>query len=139
MFQPSLDGMAGSTGLRSPALLAALRRVAASGLDNVHARLELLALELAEERTRLVAIVALAAAMAGTALLTLGFAGVLALAWAWNTDDRMWVAAAIPVAFLVVTAGVAFALRSLAHHPSPLFRHSLHELRRDVSALRIGE
>jgi uncharacterized membrane protein YqjE len=122
--------------LRTPALLASIRRMAASVLDNVGARLELLGIEWAEERSRLVWIAVLAAIVIGGALLALGFVGVAALAWAWNTPDRLLVAALIPLAFILVAGGAALAMRRLAGQASGLFRQSVQELRRDIDALR---
>ena len=135
MFQSPLDRGQGG-GLRSPALLASLRKLAAAALENAHARFELLAYELAEEKSRLVIIVALAGALVGTTLLTLGFAGLGVVIWAWQTEYRLAVAIGLPIVLLLATVGIGFALRHFTSQKSALFRHSLEELRQDVASLR---
>ena len=71
-----------------------------------------------------------------TALLGLVFLGVLVLVLAWDTDQRVLVAALIPIVFIAAAVGAWFWLKSLISKKTALFRDSLRELRQDAESLR---
>lgn len=129
-------GLAGRR--RSAAFLMAARRLAAAFWEQAGIRLELFALELAEERTRLVGVLVAIAAIVVCAALAIAFAGVAALIAAWDTPYRVMVAAGFAIGFAVVGVGGWIALRHLLGQSTPLFRHSLAEWKRDVEDLRPG-
>jgi uncharacterized membrane protein YqjE len=116
-------------------LLIALRRLATAIVSHVAARGELLAVEIAEEKQRLVKTVIAAGLIVLTAVLALVFAGALLIVWAWDTEYRMLVAALLPVVFALITIGSLLWLRSLTSRATALFRTSFQELRRDAQQL----
>jgi len=110
------------------------RRMAASLLALGRIRLELLALEVEEEKERLVSLVFWSVLSA----LLAGFGGLLLVLWItvalWDTH-RLAALGVSAVVFLGAAAGgVWHVKRSSASGPS-LFRASIGELRRDAAAL----
>lgn len=120
----------------SGSLLAAGRRLFATLWEHVGIRLELLALELSEERSRLIGALVAAASLVFCAALTLAFAGIALLVAAWDTPYRMLVVWLLAGGFAVAGVIAALTLRNLIGQHSPLFRHSLAEWHRDVDSLR---
>ena len=112
------------------------RRFLGTLLEHIATRGELLAVELAEEKHRLIRTLLAVALMIVSAGMVIVFAGVLAIVLAWDTSARELVAWLIPVVFLVIAIGAWFWLRKLVSRKSPLFRDSLRELRQDGQALR---
>lgn len=123
-------------GGRSGNFLAAARRLVAAVWEQVGLRLELLGLELAEERTRIVGILVATGAIVIGVAMTIAFVGVAVLIFAWDTEYRAWVAAGVAASYLAVVIVAWLSLRHLLDRASPLFRHSLAEWRRDVDGLR---
>src|SRR5262245_5953604 len=120
---------------RSAAFLDACRRLAAALWEQAGLRFELLTLELAEERARIVGVLAAIAAIVVGVALALAFAGLAVLIVAWDTPYRVTVAVLFAVTYGVIALVAAFAVRSLLGRTSPLFRHSVAEWRRDVDSL----
>jgi len=112
-----------------------LRRLGASLLTLGRIRLELLAIEVQEEKERIAGLVlwaVLAALLAGFAVLMLLVLAVVAL---WDNHPLL----ALGTASGVLVAAAALALRqlkSLTAQPSTLFQASLAELRDDAEALQ---
>jgi len=120
---------------RSAAFLAAGRRLAGALWEQAGLRFELLTIELAEERARIVGVlVAIATIVAGVAL-ALAFAGLAALIAAWDTPYRVTVAVIFAVTYGLIALVAVISIRSLLGRTSALFRRSLAEWRRDVDAL----
>ncbi|MEP6656194.1 MAG: phage holin family protein [Betaproteobacteria bacterium] len=117
-------------------LLARTRRFAGMLLEHIATRGELLAVEIAEEKQRLVQMVIACGILLVAAAMVLVFAGIWVLVLAWNTTHRELVAGLIPIVFLVVAAGAWFWLKGLIGRRSTLFKDSLRELRQDGQALR---
>jgi len=120
---------------RSTAFLAACRRLAAALWEQAGIRVELLTLELAEERARVVGVLVAIATIVVGAALALAFAGLAALIVAWDSPYRVTVAVIFAVGYGVIAIAAAMTVRHLLGRTSPLFRHSLAEWRRDVDAL----
>ena len=116
--------------------LIALRRLATAIVSHLVARVELLAVEIAEEKARVLHTVIAAGLLVLTAVLALMFVGVLLIVWAWDTAYRMPVAVLLPVAFALIALGSFAWLRRLTSRATTLFKSSLHELRRDAEELR---
>lgn len=116
---------------------APLRRLGASLLALGRVRLELLAIEVQEEKERVAGLLlwALSAALlAGFCLLTAMVFVIVAL---WDTHRLL----ALGVATLALFAAAVFAfmkVRALLTMPATLFQTSLAELREDADALRRG-
>jgi uncharacterized membrane protein YqjE len=123
---------------RPGSVLAAGRRLLATVWEQLALRLELMALELAEERSRLVGALVTAAGLVVCVALALAFCGVGVLVAAWDTPYRLWVVAALSGAFGIAAVVAWLSLRHLMGLQSPLFRHSISEWHRDVAALRAG-
>ncbi len=125
---------------RSTALLASIRRLGAALWEQAGIRLELLTLELAEERARLIGVLFAIGAIVICAALAIAFGGLAALIAAWETPYRVAVALGVAATFALVALGAGLVVRHLIGKSSPLFRHSIAEWRRDVDGLaqRIG-
>ncbi len=121
---------------RSGGLLDASRRLVAALWEHAEIRLELLSAELAEERSRVVNAAVAAGLLVVFAFLACTFVGVGVIIAVWDTSYRLVAAIALPILF-VIGAFMAFMwLRRLIARKTPLFRHSLAELRRDVEEMR---
>jgi uncharacterized membrane protein YqjE len=123
-------------GGRSGSFLAAARRLLATLWEQIGLRLELFALELAEERTRLMGILVATGAIVVSIAMAVAFAGVAVLIAAWDSPHRTWVAIAVAAGYALVAVCAWMALRHMLGQASPLFRHSLAEWRRDVDGIR---
>jgi uncharacterized membrane protein YqjE len=121
---------------RSAGMLDAGRRLLGAVWEHAEIRLELLTLELAEERKRVMNAAVVAGLMIVFAALTCAFIGVGVLLATWETPYRLVAAAAVPTVFAIAGFIAWFSLRKLIGRQSPLFRHSLAEWRRDIEAIR---
>jgi uncharacterized membrane protein YqjE len=117
-------------------LLARARRFVGALLEHVATRGELLAVEIQEEKERLIHALIAAGILLVAISMVLVFAALLALVLAWDTEYRNLVAWLIPIVFLVIGAGAWFWLKSLINRKTALFRDSLRELHQDADALR---
>ncbi|MDQ6620090.1 MAG: phage holin family protein [Pseudomonadota bacterium] len=127
---------AGATHPLEGGLLARTRRFAGALLEHVATRGELLAVEIAEEKQRLVNALLAAGILIISLAMVLVFAGILVLVLAWDTSRRELVAALIPVVFLLIAVGSGLWLKGLIGKKTALFRDSLHNLRQDAESLR---
>jgi uncharacterized membrane protein YqjE len=119
-------------------LFASTRGLLGTGVTLLHNRLQLLGVELAEERVRLVSMLA----YGGTAFLCIA-AGLIFLAilltvlmWESNRLLALGIFAALFLGAGIASAALAL---SLARGGSKLFSASLAELRKDRDALSAGE
>lgn len=119
----------------SPGLLEGLRNIVDGGLALLANRLELLGVELAEERVRVLALLAYGA----VAFVALGagmvFLAVFITVALWDSHRLL----ALGIFSAVFIGGGILALRTAmeyARKPSGLFAGSLEELRKDRAALR---
>jgi uncharacterized membrane protein YqjE len=135
-MRDDLDSAVRASNPAEGGLLARARRFTGALLEHVATRGELLAVEIAEEKQRLVQALVAAAILVTGALTGLVFLGVLALVLAWDTSYRTAVAVVIPVVFIAVAVGALFWLKSLVSKKTALFRDSLRELREDAQSLR---
>jgi uncharacterized membrane protein YqjE len=119
---------------QAPGLTAHARALAAAGVRAVRTRLELLDIEIATEKARIVR----ALAMAAAAFYLLSFGGVLAVLWAAQAlphEFRLAALGALAVAFLVAGA-LAFAwLARGGTVRRPILATIVAVLRRDEQAL----
>jgi uncharacterized membrane protein YqjE len=116
----------------------AARRLGASLLRLGRIRLELLAIEVQEEKERLAALLFWTVLAALAAAFGLVFVALAVTVLLWDTQPR-WVVLAVAATAFLALAGVAarqFA-RAKAGGPS-LLRASVQELRRDADALDAG-
>ncbi len=111
----------------------AARRVAGSLLDIGHARIELAAVELAQERLRIAQIFVTATAT----LFLLGLGLMLLTAWVlvWcEPAQRVTALGGMAALLLAIAAAGAWRWRSLSRNAPPLLQATLAELERDRQA-----
>ncbi len=112
-----------------------IRQLGASVLDHVAMRVELLSIEVQEEKARLVRLAMSAALVSALLIVSLVMAAILILAIYWDTPDRVTAASWLAGSFAVLTIGGVFYVVSQLGRTSTLFATSAGELRRDVEAL----
>lgn len=110
------------------------RRLSASVLALLRIRLELLALEVQEEKDRLVHMLVWAVVSAFLGCFALVFLAVFATVALWDTH-RLLVLGLFSGLFVVLALWGVRELRRLARAGTTLFQGSLGELRRDSAAL----
>jgi uncharacterized membrane protein YqjE len=112
-----------------------LRRMFGSILALMHTRLELIGIELAEERERLVAVLFLGMAAAIFGILALiSLTALIAVAF-WDTY-RWQVLAGITVVYGIVALICALKARSGLHAAPIVFQGTLHEFEKDRDMFR---
>lgn len=126
----------GPDAARSPGLLASLRNLAATAVGILQTRLELLAIEVEEERLRLLqilfwAVIAVFFLVLGILMVALFFVVLF-----WDTH-RVLVTGMLAALFLVLGVVTGLAVRSRARAKSKLFSASLAELDKDREQLTL--
>jgi uncharacterized membrane protein YqjE len=125
----------GESGPPSSGILASLRRMADTVLSSVHNRIELFALELAEEKHWLIK----------TLLWTAGtiFFGVLAVTFLTLTvillspdEAKRWILVLFCAIYIGLFLGACTGLRRLLKDKSPPMSDTLAELKKDITWLR---
>ncbi|HEY0294612.1 MAG TPA: phage holin family protein [Bordetella sp.] len=115
-----------------------LRGVASSLLGLVRTRLELMSLEAAEEKSRVIALLGMAAAaLLFLALALLVLTAAIAVAF-WPTEQRYIALACLGGLYALIGLVLLYKVRhELVTHPIP-FAATLEVLERDVAALEQG-
>jgi uncharacterized membrane protein YqjE len=122
---------------RAPAsgLLGSLRRLADSLLGSAHDRLELLALELHEEKYRLIQIFIWISAIVFFVMLAMVFTSIALVVLLWDTA-RVAVVCSLAGVYIVAAVGTVLGFRRyLKRQPKP-FAGTLKELREDRECIR---
>jgi uncharacterized membrane protein YqjE len=117
-----------------PRLLESLRGAADSGLALLSNRLQLLGTELAEERTRLVALLTYGAVAIVGLSAGLVFLAIFITVLLWD-NNRLLALGLFSLLFLGSGAIALMTALSYARRPTALFAASLSELRKDRDAL----
>lgn len=112
-----------------------IRQLGASMLDHFAMRVELLSIEVQEEKARLVRLAMSAALVSALLIVSLVMAAILILAIYWDTPDRVTAASWLAGSFVVLTIGGVFYVVSQLGRTSTLFATSASELRRDAETL----
>lgn len=126
---PRPEEAAGHSGL-----FTSLKGLLATFVATAHTRLELLATEVEEEKLRVFSLLALTVGAVFTLLLGVVLAIALVVAAFW--DNRIAVLGGLTVLAFAAFALFAWRFRQVARRSSPLFAHSLAELREDLRRLR---
>jgi uncharacterized membrane protein YqjE len=116
-------------------LVGSLRALAATSIGIVRTRLELLGIELAEEKTRVLGMVILA--LAGLLCLTLGllmFSFLVVVAF-WDTEYRHLSIVLVGLVYLIAGAVMLLLVRKQAADAPIAFEETLAELERDREML----
>jgi uncharacterized membrane protein YqjE len=113
----------------------ALRRLISSAVAMVHTRLELIGLELAEEKDRLILVVflGLAATMFGSMAL-ISLTALIAIAF-WDTY-RWQALAGITLVYAIAALFCALKARNGLHHAPAVFEATLAEFEKDRDMFR---
>lgn len=118
------------------AMLRAMRGAAPLVVELMHIRAELARVEWAQEKERLQRLAVAGTVLGLCLLLAVVFACVALIVGFWDTAYRTWVAAAIPVLF-VLAAGAAFAaVRRQRARAAERFAGSREEWAKDLAWLR---
>lgn len=127
---------AATHGSTRPGLYASIKTLIGALVASVRLRLDLVAVEVAEEKARLLTQLWWVGAAFLCALVGLIFSGSFFILLAWDTPYRLWVAGLVPLVFLLAAAGLGrTCLLRQRSWPRP-FAASLRELNRDLEALR---
>lgn len=129
--QPGATGGASKT---PGGLLHSLRSIAPSLLALLRTRLELLGIEVAEERERVVTLALLALAAGFFVALALLMLNVLVLAWFWDSH-RLAVILTLFLIYAIAGLACFVRLRKQLASRRPLFEATMTELKSDLEAL----
>jgi len=127
-----MDAPAG--GERDAGLRPTLQRLVAGGIALARTRLELASVELAEERSRVTSIVALAVAGAVLATLALAALTLFVVAYYWDTHRFEAIAALVIVYGALAAFAFLRASSIVSRQPTP-FAASIAELEKDRAIL----
>jgi uncharacterized membrane protein YqjE len=120
-------------------LVQSLKLLAVGAVSQASSRLRLLALEIVEERDRVLALLVAALVACFFVFLAAVFGAVLIIAAYWDTPSRLmaigWIAGG---SLIVAVLAVLFFLYRVKK-PSTLFNHSLSELEKDRKAVETLE
>ena len=132
-MQPDMSGAGPASAAEG--FLTHIRQLGASLLGHAAMRVELLSIEVQEEKARLVRLAISAALVSALLIVSLVMMAILVLAIYWDTPYRVSAAMWLLGAFSACTAGGGFYLSAQLQHSSTLFVNSAIELRRDAEAL----
>src|SRR5580704_4041296 len=118
----------------SDGLLDSLRRLLDTGLGVAQNRLELLSVELQEEKQRLVELLALTFATVALGLMALIVISFTIVVLFWE-NGRLPVLIILSVVYTAATVWAACRLRALAKNGPPPLRDSVEELKKDRECL----
>jgi len=119
----------------SSGLLGSLRGFADGLIGSVHDRIELVAIELHEEKYRLVQILFWVAGIVLMGFLAILFASFALVIWLWETA-RLATVCGLAALYIAALVGVIFGFRRyLARQPKP-FAATLGELKEDRACIR---
>ena len=132
-MQPDTSGAAPVSGAEG--FLTHIRQLGASLLGHFAMRVELLSIEVQEEKARLVKLAISAALVSALLIVTLVMMAFLVLAIYWDTPYRVTAAIWLLGVYSACTAVGGFYLSTQLQQSSTLFVNSAAELRRDADAL----
>ena len=115
--------------------LSHIRQLGVSVLKHAAMRVELLSIEVQEEKARLVQLAISAALVSALLIISLVLMAIVVLACYWDTPDRVSAALALAGTFGALTAACGFYLAAQLRRSTTLFSTSASELRRDAAAL----
>lgn len=117
-------------------LLGSVRGLVDNLFASVHDRFELLALELQEEKYRLIQTFTWITVFVCAATLAFAFTATAVLVAVWQTEARVPVAIGLAALFLAAALFSGAKLRRMLKQDAPPFAASLNELRADRACLR---
>ena len=132
-MQPDMSGAMPAPGTEG--FLTHIRQLGVSVLTHVAMRIELLSIEVQEEKARLARLAMSAALVCALLIVSLVMGAILIMAMYWDTPQRVTAALSLAVTFGALTAGGGFYLAAQLRRSTTLFATSAGELRRDAEAL----
>ncbi len=132
-MQPDTSGVIHTAGAEG--FLLHIRQLGASALQHVAMRVELLSIEVREEKVRLIRLAMSAALVSALMIIALVMVAILILAIYWDTPNRVPAALWLAGTFGVLTAGGGFYVAAQLRRSTTLFATSISELRSDAEAL----
>ena len=124
-----------TTSSGSPGLIASVTNLCASLVAGVEDRLKLLALELHEEKIRLIQIIVWTSAAVFAAMLAIAFMSLTVVFMFWG-NARLFVLGGFALFYTGVAVAIAIAFRRyLARQPKP-FNDTLEELKEDRECIQ---
>jgi len=126
--------MAGSE--HSGGLFGSIRRAADNCLSGVHNRVELLSLELQEEKLRLVRLLLWTGAALFSAFLAITILTIAIIALVPSEESRRVVLWGFAVLYVIITIVICVKLRNEVKNSPPPLADTVGELKKDVEALR---
>ena len=132
-MQPDMSGAVHASGTEG--FLTHVRQLGASLLGHAAMRVELLSIEVQEEKARLARLAMSAALVSALFIVSVVLAAILVLAIYWDTPYRVSAASWLVGIFGLGTVGGGFYLSAQLRLSSTLFAASAGELRRDADAL----
>lgn len=115
--------------------LSHIRQLGVSVLKHAAMRVELLSIEVQEEKARLIQLAISAALVSTLLIISLVLMAIVVLACYWDTPDRVSAALALAGTFGALTVACGFYLAAQLRRSTTLFSTSASELRRDAAAL----
>ena len=112
-----------------------MRQLGVSVLSNAAMRIELLSIEVQEEKARLARLAMSAALVSALLIVSLVMVAILILAITWDTPQRVPAALFLVGTFGLLTVGSAFYVAAQLRRSTTLFATSAGELRRDAADL----
>lgn len=128
------EGATSATSSGTEGFLTHIRELGASLLDHVAMRVELLSIEVQEEKSRLVRLAISAALVSALLIVSLVMLAIVVLAIYWDTDNRITAAVSLAVLFIAMTAASGLYLKNQLGRTTTLFEASAKELRLDARA-----
>jgi len=118
----------------SPGIFGSLRRLAGGLLATAQNRVELFALELQEEKCRLIELVIWVSALVALGLMSLAMVTLTIVVVFWD-NGRLAALITLSVLYLLATAGGCWALRNRLRKQSLPFGGTVSELKKDQECL----
>jgi len=131
-MQPDSSGTAVPSGTEG--FLTHIKELGASVLEHVAMRIELLSIEVQEEKSRLVQLAMSAALVSALSIVSLVMVAILVLAIYWDTPNRVTAALSLVGVFVALTTGGVFYVKGQLGRNTTLFEASAKELRLDAKA-----
>lgn len=134
---PDMSATASASGSASgtEGFLTHIHALGGSVLEHVAMRVELLSIEVQDEKRRLVQLAIIAALASALLIVTLVLLAILVLSIYWDTPQRVTVAMSLTGIFAALALGGGFYLAQQLRRSSKLFAASASELRLDAASL----
>jgi len=118
-----------------PGLFGSIRRVIDTGVDILQNRLELITVELQQEKCRVVELLILTSAVIFCGFMAVAFL-TLTIAWLFSEEKRIYALAGLTLVYLIAAVASILALKGRLKNPPLPFSGTISELKKDRSWLQ---